>query len=174
MQISHESLRRTAKAIEIHRVRADAWKFGSLVLARFPIAGSGLNTYGIAMLFYQRHDLAQHYAQAHNDYLQLVGEGGALVVLPALASVAAFTIAVRRRFKSEMSATAFWLRVGAVTGLVAIAVQEIVDFSLQMPGNTILFAVLCAIALHHAPETGARHVHTSSRRVQTNAALPKL
>ena len=29
--------------------------------------------------------------------------------------------------------------------------QEIVEFSLQMPGNAFLFVVLCAIALHRTP-----------------------
>jgi len=43
-----------------------------------------------------------------------------------------------------------------VTGLTAIALQETVDFSLQMPGNAALFAVVCAIALHRAPQLRAR------------------
>jgi hypothetical protein len=30
---------------------------------------------------------------------------------------------------------------------------EMVEFSLQMPGNAFLFAVLCAIALHRTPST---------------------
>jgi hypothetical protein len=40
------------------------------------------------------------------------------------------------------------VRAGATVGLVAIAVQELVDFSLQIPGNAVLFVVLAAIALH--------------------------
>jgi hypothetical protein len=37
-----------------------------------------------------------------------------------------------------------------VTGIVAIAFQEIVEFSLQMPGNAALFTVLCAMAVRRA------------------------
>jgi hypothetical protein len=37
-----------------------------------------------------------------------------------------------------------------VTGIVAIAFQEIVEFSLQMPGNATLFTILCAIAVRRA------------------------
>ena len=29
-----------------------------------------------------------------------------------------------------------------------MALQEAVDFSLQMPGNAVLFVVLCAIVIH--------------------------
>jgi hypothetical protein len=45
----------------------------------------------------------------------------------------------------------YWLRVGAVTGLLAIAFQEVVEFSLQIPGNAVLFVILAAIAMHHPP-----------------------
>jgi len=53
--------------------------------------------------------------------------------------------------------------VGAVTGLVAIALQETVEFSLQMPGNAALFAVLAAIAMHRSP--GARREATGAGAV---------
>ena len=39
---------------------------------------------------------------------------------------------------------------GATTGIVAIALQAIVEFSLQMPGNAAFFVVLLAIAMHAA------------------------
>jgi hypothetical protein len=43
------------------------------------------------------------------------------------------------------------MSLGAVTGIVAIAFQEIVEFILQMPGNAAFFTVLCAIAVRRAP-----------------------
>ena len=46
---------------------------------------------------------------------------------------------------------AYWLRVGATTGLVAIGLQSLVEFSLQMPGNAVFCVVLMAIALHEPP-----------------------
>ena len=61
-------------------------------------------------------------------------------------------IATRRRARdTEAGSTAYWLRAGAITAIVAIALQESVDFSLQMPGNAALFAIVCAIAVHRAP-----------------------
>ena len=131
--------------------RRGAWTDALDVSARFPLTGTGLNTYGVATILYQRHDLSHHYEQAHNDYLQLVAEGGVLLAVPAALCLAVFAHAVRRRFRDETSSTAYWLRVGAVTGLAAIALQETFDFSLQMPGNALLLAVLCGIALHAAP-----------------------
>jgi O-antigen ligase len=131
--------------------RRGAWADAGAVRARFPLAGTGLNTYGTAMVLYQQHNLDYRYTEAHNDYLQLAAEGGLLLTVPAAFSVLAFAFAVRRRFVDETSAMSYWLRVGAVTGIAAIAVQETVEFSLQMPGNAALFAALCGIALHRAP-----------------------
>ena len=138
--------------------RKGAWEDAVAIARRYPLVGTGFNTYGVATLFYQRYDLAQHYAQAHNDYLQLAAEGGALLIVPAIACIVLFVIAVRRRFREETSTTTYWIRAGAVTGLLAIALQETVEFSLQMPGNAMLFAVLCAIALHRTPERTHHHL----------------
>lgn len=126
---------------------ADAWG----IARDFPLVGTGLNTYWAAALFYQRHELAYFFAQAHSDYFQLVAEGGLLLTLPALACLMVLVRDVRRAMGDQRGSTSWWLRAGAVTSLVAIACQEAVEFSLQMPGNAALFAVVCAIALHRSP-----------------------
>jgi O-antigen ligase len=136
--------------------RRGAWADAMSIATMFPFTGSGLNTYGVATLFYQQHDLALYYREAHNDYLQLAAEGGVLLAAPAVLCLVTFVIMVWKRFNAETSRSGYWLRVGAVTGLSAIALQETVDFSLQMPGNAALFAVLCGIAVHRAPERSAR------------------
>ncbi len=133
--------------------RLGAWTDARDIASRFPVTGTGLNTYGTATMFFQQHYMDEHFAQAHNDYLQLWAEGGLLLTIPAAVLVFAMATGIRRRFREdERQSAAWWARAGAVTGLVSIALQEIVEFSLQMPGNTALFAVLCAIALHKAPD----------------------
>src|SRR6185295_11051632 len=129
--------------------RLGAWKDAWDISRRFILFGSGMNTYGITTIFFQTFDLRVHYAQAHNDYLQILAEGGLLVAVPAAAAVVLFVVEIRRRFaETEPGSMSYWIRVGAVTGLVAIALHETVDFSLQMPGNALLFATLVAIAVH--------------------------
>jgi O-antigen ligase len=122
----------------------DTWH----IAQRFPITGTGINTFSEATLFYQTANLTQHFAQAHNDYLQLLAEGGVLVCVPAALVVLTFGWIVWRRFRDvSLDDSDYWLRIGAVTGIVAIAMQELMDFSLQMPGNAALFVLLCAIAV---------------------------
>jgi len=91
------------------------------------------------------------YAQAHNDYLQLAAEGGALVAIPAVAAVIVVCLGLRRRLTSGMDdEVTAWVRIGAVAGLAGIAAQSLIEFSLQMPGNAALFVVLLAIAMHRS------------------------
>jgi len=133
----------------------DAWR----IHQSFPRFGTGLNTYGSATLLLQQYEKSvAHYVEAHNDYLQLLVEGGWLVAVPVLVLIWLFAWEVRRRFREGRDdRTGYWIRLGAVTGIVAIAFQEIVEFSLQMPGNAALFTVLCAIVLRRASvKTGRR------------------
>ena len=128
--------------------RIGIWRDGAAVARKFPIAGTGFDTFGPAMLAYQTTDPDEHFEEAHNDYLQIAAEGGLLVSLPAVALLIVCAREIRRRFLEQGdSAAIFWVRAGAVAGLLTIALQEATEFSLQMPGNAALFCVLAAIAL---------------------------
>ena len=132
--------------------RLQAWSDTLRIIHDFPWTGSGLDTYGRAMLVYQTGDRRLQFQEAHNEYLQLAAEGGLLVAIPCLAVLGIFVRDLRRRFnEAPRDGTTYWLRVGAVVGLVGIALQSAVEFSLQMPGNAALFAVLAAVALHRSP-----------------------
>ena len=81
-----------------------------------------------------------------------MAEGGVLVGLPILFTLAMFVVEVRRRFReAPKEGMTYWLRAGAVVGLIAIALQSLIEFSLQMPGNAVLWSVLAALALHQSP-----------------------
>ena len=140
--------------------RKGAWVDAWNVAREFPLVGTGLNTYWAAALFYQRHEMAYFFAQAHNDYLQLAAEGGLLVSVPAFVCLFVFVRDIRSAMDGTRCDSSRWLRAGAFVSLIAISFQEAVEFSLQMPGNAALFAVVCAIALHRPVTPAARrHDH---------------
>ena len=129
--------------------RLPIWTDTLNVVRDFPWTGTGLNSYGTSMLLYQEHNLDTRNVEAHNDYLQLAAEGGVLVGIPAVVLLLVLIREIRRRFRERADdTTEYWLRVGATTGLVAVAFQATVEFSLQMPGIAALFAVVAAIAIH--------------------------
>ena len=128
-------------------VRLGAWADAVDIATAFPVAGTGLNTYGFATRVYQKHELRRHYVEAHNDYLQVAAEGGVLLAIPALAllGVVVYQLARSRQGRT----TGRWIRAGALTGLIAIGLQEIIEFSLQVPGNALLFTLVLGLALAH-------------------------
>lgn len=139
--------------------RLSAWQDTIHIVGDFTMFGTGLGGYKRAMMLYQTQDREALYVQAHNDYLQLLAEGGLLVTVPAVV-LSAFIIGgiVRRVRAGDDDPITHWLRRGAVAGLIAIAAQSVVDFSLQIPGNTVLFVALLALALHRPHRTPA-HAH---------------
>ena len=62
----------------------------------------------------------------------------------------------------------YGIRIGAMTGILAIALQEISDFSLQMPGNAVLFVVLLALVVRQAK---SRTTHADGRRVRIGRSV---
>ena len=70
----------------------------------------------------------------------------------------------------QRGSMAWWLRAGAVTSLLAIACQETVEFSLQMPGNAVLFTIICAIALHNPADSD----DPAEEGEEVNAGEPRL
>jgi O-antigen ligase len=142
--------------------RLDAWRDGWHLIRDFVWCGVGLNAYPTAMLFYQTKNLDMYVAQAHNDYLQLLAEGGVLMVIPALFAMAMLVRSVRRNLAAVRHENrGYWIRAGAAVGMIAIASQELVEFSLQIPANALLFCTLAALAL--APVEGQSAVRGSSR-----------
>ncbi|MBA2260466.1 MAG: O-antigen ligase family protein [Acidobacteria bacterium] len=140
------------------QMRIRAWGDTDRLIRDFPVTGSGLNTFGTAMLLYQSGAGDLHFQEAHNDYLQIAAEGGVLVGLPAVIAFVLVVRAIRRRFTAAQDDPwGHWIRVGATMGLIAIALQSLVEFSLQMPGNAAFFTVLLAVAMHQTAGAEAAH-----------------
>jgi O-antigen ligase len=131
------------------QLRLAVWSVAWQIFQHFPWFGTGLNTFGTATVLYQLTGTDMHFNEAHNDYVQLLVEGGLVTFVLVLIAIAAIARSAWIRLRSDDDgAEAHWVRVGAVTGLVAIAVQSLVEFSLQMPGNALLFVLLAALALY--------------------------
>ncbi|MEO8481888.1 MAG: O-antigen ligase family protein [Acidobacteriota bacterium] len=139
--------------------RLSAWRDTVRIVRDFPVFGAGVGAYGQAMLVYQTGSRELMYAEAHNDYLQLLAEGGVFLAGAGLTFLVVWAAGVRNRLRSgNDDVLTYWVRRGAIAGLAGAAAQSVVEFSLQMPGNAVLFVVLAAIALHRPRHTDAHRV----------------
>jgi O-antigen ligase len=122
---------------------ADTWRMAN----DFWPTGVGVGAYQQGMLVYQQGSRQFFYNHAHNEYLQILAEGGALLVVPVVVALIAGVVLIARRLRADRSSL-FWLRTGAAAGMIAVAVQSIWDTGLRIPANGALFAIVAAVALH--------------------------
>jgi O-antigen ligase len=139
-----EKLGRSASGLQ---GRLRIWRDTLPVVRDFWLAGTGGGTYRTAMLYYQRSYREVQFNQAHNHYLQAAAEGGVLLIAPLMCALFALARRIRVKLASDHSGT-YWIRAGAATGLLAVALQSLWETGLVLPANAALAAVLAAIAVH--------------------------
>jgi O-antigen ligase len=126
----------------------DTWRMAG----DFRWTGVGAGAYQRGMLVYQQGSRLFFFNHAHDEYLQLLAEGGVLLAVPAAVALLAAIALMARRLRADHTAI-FWLRAGAIAALVAAAVQSVWDTALRTPANGVLFAVVAAVALHDPRKT---------------------
>jgi O-antigen ligase len=119
--------------------------------------GVGLGAYQTANSIYNSHDGSLVVGQAHNDYLQIMADGGifgAVIALSFIFLVARDTVRASRHRSRGMSGTAL----GAAGGMFALFIHSLFDFNFQIPSNALLFLVLTAVVSQVASSaTGERY-----------------
>jgi O-antigen ligase len=117
------------------------------IVRDFAGTGVGVGAFERAMLVYQQSNRLMFFNHAHNEYLQVLAEGGLLLGAAAAVAVVAGVAAAARHLREDRSAV-YWARVGAICGLIGLAGQSVWDTSLRLPANAVLFTILAAIAVH--------------------------
>jgi O-antigen ligase len=136
--------------------RPQVWRETLPIVHDFWMTGTGLGAYQTAMLVYQQGNRAMFVNQAHNQYLQLLSEGGVLLAVPVLIGVCAFLRLFMRRLRAD-SSPSVWIRIGGITAIVAVAVQGFWETGLRMPANGVLFAIAAAVAVHRPSGGSSMH-----------------
>lgn len=123
--------------------RVIIWRETLPIIRDFVIAGTGAGTFPDAMLQYQRTSTFMLFNHAHNEYLNVAAEGGAVLLLLLGLFIALLLQVAARRFTSD--GTPHWSRIGALAGLSGIAAQSVWEFPLRTPANLLLAALLVAL-----------------------------
>jgi hypothetical protein len=127
--------------------RMATWHETVPLVRDFIATGTGAGTYELAMRVYQRSERQVYFNQAQNHYLQIAAEGGLLVGLPFVLALVAFARTARERLAGDRSGV-WWIRLGAASGLAAVAIQSLFETGLTLTANAALAAVLAALVVH--------------------------
>jgi O-antigen ligase len=129
--------------------RGWVWRDTFTMIRANPIFGVGLGAYETAFSIYTQSDGSLRVPQAHNDFLQVVADGGIVGGLIAIWFIALLFRAVIRGARSRDPLYAA-LALGSGAGVFAMLVHSLFDFNLQVPSNALLFLVLSAVAVRVA------------------------
>lgn len=133
----------------------DVW----MAIAEYWPIGSGLGTFSTV---YQRFEsLASvgptYVNHAHNDYLELLLEGGVFALLLLIVVVAFLALAWARVFRAKGGQTWRAFAHAAAVGLLIIMLHSILDYPLRMLSLMTVFGMLSAL-LFAPPDAGDRRL----------------
>lgn len=143
------------------------WSSSFSMIADFPLWGTGYGTYQVVDPLYRTSaeiadaDLAIDHP--HNDYLELLVEGGLVALaLGILAILSVFRSGFRRMFEQSSSSA---LASGALFGFTTFAIHSAGEFGSHIPAIVLLVVVVCA----HLSAAGT---HRSARSRRHSDRLP--
>lgn len=135
----------TSDAVSRPGIWADTWQ----MVEERPVFGHGLGAFAVAFTQYGRSTGTVLVLAAHNDFLQLLAETGAVGGILG----AAFLVMLAGSGWSALGRRPVAIRgvgMGAAAGCLALLLHEIVDFNLQIPSNALAFLFLAALVVRAA------------------------
>jgi O-antigen ligase len=126
-------------------VRLDLLRDASGILDDNPVFGTGLGTFEQAYPRYQTKYPRLIFDHAHNDYVELATDTGAVGVLLAAGIAAFFLVPLFRRWRDKRGRFGTCIGAGGICSCVAIAVHSGTDFNLHIPANALLLTVIAAL-----------------------------
>jgi len=125
--------------------RAHFWAVTLQIIKAHPYLGTGLGAFGVTYTQYDSRNGLYRLEQAHNDYLQVLSDGGIIGAVLALSFVVLLFYKAISRANSRDDFRR-GVALAALSGCFAVLVHSFFDFTLHTTSNALLFLVLAALA----------------------------
>ena len=126
--------------------RLHFWSIALKIFFDHPIIGAGLDAFGVAFTRYDTWNGAFRVEQAHNDYLQMLADGG---IIGLICGSGCIFLLFKKGLRT-ISSSAVGLRrdiaIGSLAGCFGILIHSFVDFPLRTWSNSFFFLLLTALA----------------------------
>ncbi|HEU4768389.1 MAG TPA: hypothetical protein VFS77_13490, partial [Pyrinomonadaceae bacterium] len=127
----------------------------------------GLGAYGVVYTRYDTRNGLFRLEQAHNDYLQVLSDGGIIGAALALGFVVLLFYKALQRAKSRDDFRR-GVALASLSGCFAVLVHSFFDFTLHTTSNALLFLVLAALATMNGRVEDAPRKRRKSARTNTD------
>jgi O-antigen ligase len=134
------------------------------MFAQHPLLGFGLGTFSVAYPEYRSFSTTFFVNEAHNDYIQILVETGAIGFALLIWLLVAFYRGAAKKLRGWETTANGALALAAIVGCTGLLVHSFLDFNLQVPANAALFYMLATLG-------AASPVPESIRRKRPNSLL---
>jgi O-antigen ligase len=124
--------------------RNTIWQGTLNMIRAHPIFGVGLGAFITVYPTYETIPMLVRVNYAHNDYLQILAEGG---IAGGLIAVWFLVVVLVRAYRGILARDPLCaaMSLAATAGIIAVMIQSITDTDLQIPSNALLFLILVAV-----------------------------
>lgn len=144
--------------------RLEFWSNTLRIARDNPVIGTGLDSYGVAYTAYDRWNGTIRVDHAHNDYLQMLSDGGIIgFALIVLFIFLLFRLGLRTIYNSHHPMRR-GIAAGALAGCLGILVHSFFDFPLRTNANMFMFLTCVALAVGNVKFGGAKPRKKSTTR----------
>jgi len=152
--------------------RAHFWSVTADIIKTHPIIGTGLGAFAVVYTGYDSRNGLYRLEQAHNDYLQVLSDGGIVgAAIGLFFLVSLFRMGFARRESHDDFRRG--VATGALAGCFAVLVHSFFDFTLHTPSNALLFLILAALATMNGrvEDVQSRRKRRSRPESETSTAM---
>ena len=144
--------------------RTGIWSDTMRLATDFPLFGSGFGTFVEVYPLYQTAYAGQRVIHAHNDWVQLLADGGLAGTLAVLALISGYATVVARLLRRRRDREVIALALGGLAGMLAFLLHSFTEFNSHIPANALWFTVLAALTLKASTSRGQRAISRASSR----------
>ncbi len=156
----------------IYESRLDFWKDTGNIISHFTLTGSGMGTFSHVYPIFRTVTSNWFLTHAHNDYLELLAEGGIIGFCLAALFLITFFYKTYTVFSKRRDAFSIYLYMGCATGMVSILFHSMTDFNTHIGANGLWFFFLAGLGVS-AANTGLRKQSKDTRLVPVHSAGKK-
>ncbi|MFQ5866767.1 MAG: O-antigen ligase family protein [bacterium] len=129
------------------KARLWVWRGTIEIIKDSPFLGTGLGTFAHIFPQYRLPQTKSFFNYAHNDFLQLLSEGGIFGFLLISIFLFFFLRKTIRLLFSRRDTWAINLTVGGLSSLFSIFIFSLYDFNLHIPANAVLLCIIIGLII---------------------------
>jgi O-antigen ligase/tetratricopeptide (TPR) repeat protein len=136
--------------MDLDYVRPQIWKDSLGMFRDFPLTGTGFGSFFAVYPKYRTWTGPGFADHAHNDYLELITDGGATAFLLVGWFLLVLFAKAYGRFRLRKDPYSVYLFLGSLTGMMALLMHSFTDFNMHIGSNGLYFFFLAGLLVSAA------------------------